>query len=89
MENILKVLKTAIGLLNYRLYFPPFSFTFFDVIMFVCVLSIAVYFVKQIFDSWGEKNGIDTTYVKFSAPLRFARSDRLVLCVLGWCYQVA
>ena len=48
MEDIKSVMYTAVECLNVRLSFGSFSFTLMQYFLFLLVLGIIIYFVRQI-----------------------------------------
>ena len=50
MDNILYIIKFCYGLLSYRLYFYPFSFTIFQAILGCCCIGLVIKFIKSLED---------------------------------------
>lgn len=50
MNDIKAVISCAMGLLNYRITFAPYSFTFLQFWTAVAILGLIVWFFSKIFD---------------------------------------
>ena len=48
MDNLLYIIKFCYGLLSYRLYFYPFSFTIFQAMLGSCCIGLVVKFIISL-----------------------------------------